>query len=375
MRTTPIAAVPIVRAMLASLCLLGSRAWGTDADHVIHISLDGCRGDLLATMLAQDTNGELANFRRFVDEGASTFNARADYTHTITLPNHTSMLTGRPVLQPAAQPNTVHHGYTDNSDPGATVTLHNSGNPNLSYVASVFDVAHDAGLSTALYVSKSKFVLYDRSYDAAHGAPDSVLPDYGADKIDHYVYLSSAAMHAAFLSEMALDDYAYCFVHYQDLDTVGHTDGWGSTSWQAAMRTVDDYLGEIFLLATTDAELAGRTAIVLTSDHGGIGTAHSNAASVENYTIPVLAWGAGVARGVDFYTLNPSSRQNPGSSRPDYDVRPQPLRNGDTGNLTLRLLGLASVPGSTLNSAQDLVAGAPASVRSSGWTEIKTRFR
>ena len=355
------------------LALLGGRAWGADADHVIHISLDGCRGDMLASRLAQDS--ELANFRRFVDEGATTFNARTDYTHTITLPNHTSMLTGRPVLQPATQPNTVHHGYTDNGDPGPGVTLHNSGNPNLSYVASVFDVAHDAGLSTALYASKSKFVLYERSYDAAHGAPDASLPDHGTDKIDRYVNLSPAAMHAAFLTEMAANDYAYCFVHYADLDNVGHASGWGSASWQAALRTVDDYLGDIFLLVTTDAELAGRTAIVLTSDHGGVGTGHSNAALVENYTIPVLVWGAGVVPGADLYALNPSSRLDPGTIRPDYNAQPQPVRNGDTGNLTLRLLGLTSVPGSTLNHGQDLVAAGPTPVRNTGWAEVKKRFR
>ena len=328
---------------------------------------------MLASRLAQD--GELGNFRRFVDEGATTFNARTDYTHTITLPNHTSMLAGRPVLQPATQPNTVHHGYTANGDPGPGVTLHNSGNPNLSYVASVFDVAHDAGLSTALYASKSKFVLYERSYDAAHGAPDASLPDYGTDKIDRYVNQSPAAMHAAFLTEMAANDYVYSFVHYANLDDAGHSSGWGSASWQAALRTVDDYLGDIFLLVTTDAGLAGRTAIVLTSDHGGVGTGHSNASSAENYTIPVLVWGAGVARGADLYALNPSSRQDPGTSRPTYNAHPQPVRNGDTGNLTLRLLGLTSVPGSTLNLGQDLVTAGPSPVRHTGWTEIKTRFR
>ena len=85
-----------------------------------------------------------------------TFNARTDYTHTVTIPNHTCMLTGRPVLQPVGQPNTTHHGYTSNTSPTPDATLHNSGNPNLDYVASVFDVAHDHGLSTALFASKSK---------------------------------------------------------------------------------------------------------------------------------------------------------------------------------------------------------------------------
>ena len=84
------------------------------AEHVIHISVDGLSATLLQSLIANDTTGQYANFERFVSEGAGTFNARTDYTHTITLPNHTSMLTGRPVLQPAGAPNTVHHGWTTN---------------------------------------------------------------------------------------------------------------------------------------------------------------------------------------------------------------------------------------------------------------------
>ena len=46
-----------------------------------------------------------------------------------TLPNHTTMMTGRPTEQPAGQANTVQHGYTGNQASGRDVTLHNSGNP------------------------------------------------------------------------------------------------------------------------------------------------------------------------------------------------------------------------------------------------------
>ncbi|MEX0979137.1 MAG: alkaline phosphatase family protein [Pirellulales bacterium] len=154
--------------------------------HVIHISVDGLRGDYLQTRIG--TSPLLyPNFKRFVDQGASTFNARTDFTHTDTLPNHTSMLTGRPVSQPAGFPNTSHHGYTNNGTPGATDTLHNSGNPNLSYVASTFDVAHDNGLSTALYASKDKFVIYDQSYTSSTGAVDITGANNGRDKIDTYL--------------------------------------------------------------------------------------------------------------------------------------------------------------------------------------------
>src|SRR5687768_7844085 len=83
------------------------------AEHVIHISVDGLRPDFLQNLI---NAGNAPNFKRFQTEGAWTNNARTDYTHTITLPNHTSMVTGRPVSQPAGRPNTLHHGWVTNID-------------------------------------------------------------------------------------------------------------------------------------------------------------------------------------------------------------------------------------------------------------------
>jgi len=275
--------------------------------------------------------------------------------------------------------NTVFHGYTSNSDPPANETLHNGGNPNVDYIASVFDVVHDAGGSTALYASKSKFVLFDRSYDASHGAVDAVPPDHGRDKIDRYLYVPSGAtasgLHATFLSEMGANHYNYCFVHYLDLDSVGHSAGWGSATWNAALRTLDAYLGEIFDLVTSDPLLAGHTTILVSADHGGTGTNHGQANLVEDYTIPLLAWGAGVAQGVDLYGLNGATRSDPGTARPDYNAAPQPIRNGGTGNLALQLLGLPAIPGSTVNAAQDLKVNGTTPVRAGTWSDVKQEYQ
>lgn len=370
----------VLFALLATSALLATTsARAADASYVIQISVDGLRGDLLASELAHDSLNTLPNFARFVAEGAVTFNARTDYDVTVTLPNHTTMVTGRPVLQPVGQPNTVHHGWTSNSDPLPGQVLHGI-NPNVPYVASVFDLAHDAGLSTAVYVGKTKFVLFDRSWDAAHGALDGVPPDNGTDKIDRYYYgapgvpPTGTAVHTTFLADMAAAPYNYCFVHYLDLDSVGHSLGWGGPAWMLALRRVDGFLGDVLALVATQPLLAGRTTVLVTADHGGSGLDHSIPNLPADYTIPFLAWGAGVADGVDLYALN-STRTDPGTARPDYNAVPQPIRNGDVANLALALLGLGPVPGSSIGLTQDLVLRQPTAVRPATLTDLKRAFR
>ena len=251
--------------------------------------------------------------------------------------------------------------YTSNSDPSLSTTLHNSGNPNLSYISSVFDVVHDNGLTTALYASKSKFVLYDQSYNATTGAPDTTGVDNGQDKIDTYVQKSTGSpanasnLNADYLVDMASSQYNYTYLHYTDPDSAGHSGGWGSPTWDLSVQNVDSYLGDIFNLIETNAGLAGDTTIILTADHGGSGASHGTASNPANYTVPVFVWGPDVTPNTDLYALNPTNRLDPGTGRPDYTDTIQPIRNSDTANLALGLLGLGPVPGSLINQNQDLV--------------------
>ena len=358
------------------------RAQAADVEFVIHISIDGLRADLLQALLANDSAGLYGDYQRFVDEGATTFNARTDFAYTNTIPNHTTMLTGRPVSIPAGQPITTHHGYTNNSDPGPTDTLHNRGNPNLAYVASVFDVVHDNGLTTGLYASKSKFVIYEQSYNAANGAPDVTAADDGTAKIDTYINMSTGTpsnasnLHAAFIQDLTTNPRHYSFVHYRDPDTAGHAAGWGSASWNDAVRNVGGYLGDVFGAVETTPALQGRTVIIVTTDHGGSGTDHSQATVLAHYRIPLFVWGASIRAGADLYALNPGARSDPGTGKPDYNASPPPIRNGDTGNLALQLLGLGIVPGSTINAVQDLNAGqGTVAVRAHSMGGMKSQYR
>lgn len=324
-------------------------------DHVIHISVDGLSGMPLEELVEnelQEEAGEYANFARLHKEGGYTYNARTDFYRTLTLPNHTSMLTGRPVLKPDAAIDPIHHNWTMNSDPQPGQTLH-SNHPDVEYIASVFDVVHDHGLSTAMFASKTKFSVYSSSYNAANGAPD-VDPegqDNGRNKID-FVNLVTATSQLAdsFIRQMGTERYSYSFLHFADPDTVGHQSGWESEEWLESVQQIDQYLGRVFELIESDRQLRNNTAIVLTSDHGGSRRGHSAPEVPAHFTIPFFVWGDEFEPESDLYRVFQNTASNPGSGRPNYDAANQPIRNGDSGNLSLALLGLDPIPGSTINN-------------------------
>ncbi len=326
--------------------------------HVIHISVDGLRslpareGDEGQYLPELVEAGKLPTFARLAKEGAWTHNARTDFNRSETLPNHASMITSRPSVQPKGMPNTTQHQWTNNSDVPVTVTIHNN-HPHVEYVASVFDVVHDAGKSTALYNGKGKFLIFDRSYDEIYGQPH----EHGRDKIDSYVLKGdSAQLTSSMLEELAERKFGYVFLHYRGPDGAGHSKGWGSPAWQQSVIDVDTLIGKILEKIENDPQFKGRTALIITADHGGTGTGHGESNKVECYTIPVYVWGPGVAAGSDLYELNKDVRTDPGVGRPDYTIASpgQPIRNGDTGNLALSLLGLGPIPGSFINADQSL---------------------
>lgn len=326
--------------------------------HVLHISFDGLGGLYLEDYVRRAPN-EFPTFARLVREGAATFNARCDYHSSLTEPNHATILTGRPVWQqPTNVPWSAPHGMTWNFDPGPPYTLHNLGNRQVPYKASVLDVAHDHGLRTAFFAGKAKFALFVRSYDELNGAPDEVPPDHGRAKIDQYAIVDwespeRTAVNSTYLVCLAAGALCsnqpphYTFLHLVDPDIFGHYYGWDSDEYRACVRRLDLYLTYLLAVVEANPVLAGRTALVITADHGGSGYDHSNPYSRPVYTLPMLLWGPGVPAGADLYSLF-ANRADPGSGRPDYNAVPQPLWNGDSANIALALLGLPPIPGSCL---------------------------
>ena len=319
--------------------------------HVIQISVDALGAKYLDKFL-QESPQEFDNFGRLMREGATTLNARTDYTHTITLPNHTCMVTGRPVKTPADWTECEGHFWTWNGDfpsKDAPASLH-AQNPAGGYTASSFDVAHDNGFSTALYSGKAKFALFTVSYGPELGAENP----RGRNKIDFSII--GNGIHDKALPDIKLHHPAYTFLHYPDPDAAGHAYGYLGPEYRDAVKHVNGYLGDLLGFVSTDPEWKDRTVIILSADHGGLpGTKnHGDSDQPTNFTVPFMVWGAGVAKGADLYKLNPTTRTDPVEGRPAYAPTGQPIRNGDGGNLALKLLGLPAIPGSHINDKQDL---------------------
>jgi predicted AlkP superfamily pyrophosphatase or phosphodiesterase len=302
-------------------------------ESVLAISIDGLNPETLRILGPEGA----PHLHAFMASGASTLNARTERELTITLPNHTGMVTGRRV-----EARKGGHGVTWNDDRRRPATVHAAAGKR---VESVFTSISATGGSTALFASKTKFSLWKRSWPLA------------IDKTR--IQLDNGLLARSVRRDLRDHDRDFRFVHFSLPDSFGHARGFMSRPYLRSVRQVDALLGSIVAAVESDPELDAGTAIIVTSDHGGLGTSHSDARRFANYRIVFMVAGPGVAVGADLYALNADDRRDPGTRRTSYGQSLQPVRNGDVANLTLDLLDLDPVPGSEHNSGLGLDVSLP----------------
>ncbi len=308
----------------------GAREAGQDparVRHVVAVSVDGLNPRALRELGRQRS----PVLHRLRAHGAGTLNARTERELTVTLPNHTGMVTGRRVAA-------AHHGHgvTWNDARRRPRTVQDAaGHP----VRSVFTVVQAAGRRSAVFASKSKFTLFERSWPTA---------------VDRTVVRQdNARLVGLARRDLARRARAFTFVHLSLPDIVGHERGFMSPAYLDAVARVDGLVGRLMSTIRDDADLHGSTAVVLTADHGGLGAGHGDPTLLSSYRVPFLVWGPGVADGASLYRLN-RDYADPGKRRTRYSAERQPVRNGDVANLATDLLGLPHVRGSELDADQDL---------------------
>ena len=220
------------------------------------ISVDGLRPD--AIQLA-----DTPNLDRLITRGAVSW-AASTILPSATLPGHTSMLSG--------------------SSPDVHGVRWNVYDPARGYVPTptLFSVAHDAGLTTAMFVGKSKL-----EHIAVPGTVDTFAYLIGDD-----LYLAGQA--ADHLRQVSPD---VLFVHLPGVDGAGHAHGWLSATQLDAVTRADAAIG--FLLEVLNEVGRGEnTLIIVTADHGGMDKAHGGS-DPESMTIPWIIAGPGIRSGYE----------------------------------------------------------------------------
>lgn len=257
-------------AALGSLVLLLGVTSARAERHVLVVSLDGLRPDVAL-------RANMPAFRALMRRGSFTMYA-ATTDVAITLPSHTSMLTGVPPEQ---------HGITYNADP-------RPGDKPAPDWPTLFEVAHRAGLTTAMVAGKSKFSVL-----CSPGALDtSFIPPRGGVFTDSLVAETAERWIRTRRPQVL-------FVHLPGLDAIGHSKGWGSAEQVAGAESVDRAFARV-LRALAQSGLAESTLVIVSADHGGAGKTHGGL-DPRSRLIPWVAAGPGVKHDFDL-TLLPATQ-------------------------------------------------------------------
>ena len=230
-------------------------------ERVVIIGLDGMRPDRLLLAEAPVLRGLMAR-------GAYTMWMQTTAMAT-TLPSFTSMLTG---VSPRK------HGiYWNKLLPLTT--------PEWPRRPTLFEMAKQAGYSTVLVAGKAKLAHLNKpgTIDGFFAAPDDEYPD---------IEVANEAI--ARIKALRPD---VLFVHFPEVDTIGHTNGWGSPQLLVAINHADTQVGRVLAALDEEGLLAGAL-VMIASDHGGAGKTHGPD-DFRSRTVPWIAAGPGVKRGYD----------------------------------------------------------------------------
>jgi len=237
--------------------------------HVFIVSFDQGNPDLI-----QKT--DMPVFHRMATNGARTWEA---YTivPSITLPAHTSMLTGVGIQK--------HQVTWNDYDPKRKLTQ----------VPTIFALAKEQGLKTAMFVGKEKF-----KHLALPGTVDAFVwprPD------------DAKSVAQAFAAEFPKSKPNLCFIHFADPDKVGHKTGAYSAEKVQALKDCDAALG-IIKDAVAAAGVLDESVFILTADHGAHDAKDKDGNTVGNHgderpedvLIPWVVWGKGAKQDVAITT-------------------------------------------------------------------------
>jgi predicted AlkP superfamily pyrophosphatase or phosphodiesterase len=240
-------------------CSSGPTGVDTGGVKAVVITLDGFRPDAIV-------QANTPTLFRIASEGAVTLHAQT-VSMTFTLPSHTSMMTG---LVPER------HGINWNDD--------HEGHTERVAFPTMFDIATAHGLTGAMFVGKSKMLPI-----VHNGSPQQVdMPAIGqvwlADSVSAHVVRYLETLNGSRKPDLM-------WIHLPDTDIAGHASGWMLPQYLAAVRHLDSTVAVLW--TTLKRTYGDNLVLIITADHGGSGTGHSDGGPLAR-TTPWIVWGKGV---------------------------------------------------------------------------------
>lgn len=229
-----------------------------NVDHVLIVTFDGLRPDAIA-------KANMVNVMALMQSGAYTLNAQT-IMPSLTLPAHASMLTG--------------------TCPAKHIARWNEYVPQNGFALGVdiFDLAHAAGMRTAMVVGKEKL---------------RQVTEPGSTDYFEFVDKTDKIKDASSVLRLALNQVSAGFnlmlVHFPEGDLEGHESGWMSREQLEVYAREDKGFGQL-LQALKDNGMYESALIIVTSDHGGHETTHGTDLP-EDMTIPWVISGPRIAPG------------------------------------------------------------------------------
>lgn len=247
----------------------GAQAQVRGVEHVVVLGGDG-----MGSVAFRATNAPVMH--RLMREGAYTLKARG-VIPTSSSPNWASMIMGAGPEQ---------HGVTSNEWQTNKFEIAPLAMNQWGLFPTIFGVLRE---------QRPKAVLV-----AVHDWDDfgRLLERPAMDVVEHVKGSPATARRA--IEVIKQRQPTFTFVHFDDIDHAGHSSQWKSDAYYAAVEMVDGLMGEI-LAAIDSTSMKGKTLVLVTADHGGIGTKHGGMTQVE-LDIPWILHGPGVAKGKQLST-------------------------------------------------------------------------
>lgn len=248
------------------LCILFlSLQLNAQVKKVKHVVLIGCDG--FGAYAFPEAN--MPHLKKIVEGGSWSLKARSVLPSSSAV-NWASMLMG-------AGP--TEHGYTEWGSatpeiPSAVVTQY-------GLFPSIFSVIRDQRSSA------KTSVIYSW---------DGIGPLIEKDIIDFVV---PGKGNDDFTTEMGVkiiknEKPLFTFIHLSEPDNTGHAIGHNTAAYYKQLEKVDERIGTI-MQAIKDAGIEKETIVILSSDHGGIGTGHGGK-SLAEVEIPWFIYGPGIKK-------------------------------------------------------------------------------